>query len=236
MAQFSFVYLSVILGLLFLFLLDVWSRRNWYLEYLGFSGDKLSSSTFRLLAYVAIGGAVGATLDGIRSNISWHSERVAYAGRFIWRDLALPLCGAGVGLMTYIAVRGGAGVFSGDFALDGAGKAPAMVGFGVATLAGFSYRQVFRWLDAQSSRIFSVTQDVLVPDLNGKTADEAKKTLTQWKLTIGKTSNVVDAANKGKVTSQTPGPGSQTTQGSAVDITIGSDAPTAAHPTGGSPH
>ncbi len=223
MARLSFVYLAAVLGLMFLFLLDVWSSRDWALGSLGFSSRQLNSPTFRLLAYVATGGAMGATLDGIRSNISWHSERAAYGGRFIWRDLSLPLCGAGVGLMTYVALRGGAGAVSGDFSIDGAGKAPAMVGFGVATLAGFSYHQVFRWLDAQASRIFSVSRDVIVPDLVGKTAVEARKALAQWKLTFGKaTEDPTAAAASGTVVGQTPRAGAPATQGDVVDVVLGS--------------
>ena len=221
MARVSFVYLLLALGGLFLLLLDTWSGRDAALSALGFDAARLRLPAFRLMAYVAIGGAMGATLDGIRSNIFWHSERQAYGGRFIWRDLTLPLCGAAVGLIAYVAVRSGAGVVDGDFSFDGKTAAPAMVGFGMSAVAGFSYHQMFRWLDAQASRVFSVNQEVLIPDLKGESADAAKKSLAQWKLKLGKISYAKDAAHGDKVTLQTPGPGLKVVQGSAVDITIG---------------
>ena len=221
MARLSFVYLLLALGGLFLLLLDTWSGRNAALSAFGFDTARLRLPAFRLMAYVAIGGAMGATLDGIRSNIFWHSEREAYGGRFIWRDLTLPFCGAAVGLIAYVTVRSGAGVVDGDFSFDGKTAAPAMVGFGLAAVAGFSYHQMFRWLDAQASRVFSVNQEVLIPDLRGESADTAKKSLAQWKLKLGKVSYARDSAHGDKVTIQTPGPGSKAMQGSVVDITIG---------------
>jgi len=221
MARLSFVYLLLALAGLFLLLLDTWSGRNAALSALGFDTARLRLPAFRLMAYVTIGGAMGATLDGIRSNIFWHSEREAYGGRFIWRDLTLPLCGAAVGLIAYVAVRSGAGVVDGDLSFDGKTGGAAMVGFGMAAVAGFSYRQMFRWLDAQASRVFSVNQEVLVPDLKGVSVDEAKKSLAQWKLKLGRISYAKEAAHGDKVIVQTPGPGLKVMQGSVVDITIG---------------
>ncbi len=45
--------------------------------------------------------------------------------------------------------------------------------FALAGLAGFSARQVFRWLDAQANRLFKVAKSnqIAVPDLQGKTLD-----------------------------------------------------------------
>src|ERR1700722_5920911 len=110
-ASISAVYLIVTLAFLLWLLLDTWSGRNQLLHHFGYGKDILDRESFRLLAFVAIAGALGATVDGIRSIVSWHSEREAYGPRFIWKDLSLPFIGAALGLIVYVTVRGGVGVF-----------------------------------------------------------------------------------------------------------------------------
>ncbi|GAA3535212.1 Stk1 family PASTA domain-containing Ser/Thr kinase [Amycolatopsis ultiminotia] len=65
---------------------------------------------------------------------------------------------------------------------------------------------------------------VTVPDLNGKSPDEAKALLEQNKLKIGDTNQqtVDKESDVGKVVSQNPTANSSAAEGSTVDITVGS--------------
>jgi hypothetical protein len=223
-ASISAVYLIITLAFLLWLLFDTWSGRNQLLHRFGYGKDILDRESFRLLAYVAIAGALGATVDGIRSIVSWHSEREAYGPRFIWKDLSLPFIGAALGLIVYVTVRGGVGVFNGNFSFDQPGSMPKVSAFAVSALAGFSCWQVFRWLDAKANQLFSVVKDAAnakVPDLTGKTVDEAATLLASLDLMLGATREEVNTEQLGKVTQQKPAPGSVVASGDAVDITIG---------------
>lgn len=229
-AGISAVYLLAALGFLLWLLFDTWSRRNLLLSGMGYDQQSLDSGTFRLLAFTAIAGGLGGTVDGLRSLISWHSEREAYGPRFIWRDLALPPLGATIGLMAYMALRGGVGVVSGDFSLDQTAGTPVVSAFALASVAGFSSRQVFRWIDAQANRIFSVTagSQAVVPNLAGKTESEAKALLQSWKLTLGASTQtaVTDDGSDSKVLQQSPAAGTVVPGGSPVAVTVGKKDPT----------
>jgi len=228
-ASISAVYLIVTLAFLLWLLLDTWSGRNQLLHHFGYGKDILDRESFRLLAFVAIAGALGATVDGIRSIVSWHSEREAYGPRFIWKDLSLPFIGAALGLIVYVTVRGGVGVFNGNFSFDQPGSMPKVSAFAVSALAGFSCWQVFRWLDTKANQLFSVVKDAAdanaekakVPDLTGKTVDEATTLLTSLNLKLGATREEVNTEQLGRVTQQTPAPGAVAASGDPVDITIG---------------
>jgi len=223
MACVSAIYLLCALAFLLWLLFDTWSGRNFILDRFGYSKETLTSNAFRLMAFVAIGGAMGGTVNGIRSVISWHSERRAYGPRFIWKDLSLPLTGAAVGLFVYVSVRGGVGILNGDFTFDQKGSAPAVGAFAVASLAGFSSQQVFHWLDAQANKIFLGVKGAwtVVPSLKGKTFDEAEAALKTSKLTLGPKAEVADSANIGKILKQSPGPGSVVSEGEPVAVTVG---------------
>ena len=219
----AMVYLLVALGVLLWMLFDTWAGRNLVLDALGYDHKVLVSPTFRLMAYVAIGGSMGGAVDGIRSVVSWHSERGAYGARFLWKDLSLPLSGAAVGLFVYATVRGGAGILSGDFSLSKGGGAPALAAFAVSALAGFSSQQVFRWLDAQANRMFKVTRgrSTMTPDLTGKTLAEVRAALKACKLKLGSVAQTPAPAHVGKVVRQSPAAGAAVVTGEAVDVTLG---------------
>ncbi|HME24058.1 MAG TPA: PASTA domain-containing protein [Acetobacteraceae bacterium] len=218
------VYLICALGFLLWLLFDTWTGRNLLLNYWGYDKAILASSSFRLMAYVAIGGALGGAVDGIRSIISWHAERGVYGSRFVWKDFSLPLIGAAVGLIVYATVRSGAGIFSGDFSLDHAGSTPALSAFAVASLSGFSCLQVFRWLDGQANKLFRVTRtgDTIAPNLLGKTLDDAKEELEAPNLIVGAIDHEANDANIDKVFKQSPASGSVMRGGEAVNVTVGS--------------
>jgi PASTA domain len=230
MACMSAIYLITSLAFLLWLLFDTWTGRNLLPVSLGYDPKTLASGSFRTPAFVAIGGAMGGAVDGIRSIILWHSEREAYGPRFIWKDLSLPFTGATLGLLAYVTVKTGAGVFTGDFSLDQKGASPVMAAFAIAALAGFSSHQVFRWLDAQANKLFRVVgvAQTIVPDLTGKSVAEATAALKTWKLQLGATNQTPDDAHIGKVIKQSPSPGSEVAGGDSVDITVGIKTPPAA--------
>ncbi len=229
-ASFVATCLICVLAFLLWLLFDTWSGRNTILAWLGYKPAVLVSPTFRLMAFVAIGGALGGTIDALRSLISWHAQQQAYGVRFIWKDLSLPLAGATLGLFAYVTVKGGAGVFNGDFSLDPKGGEPAIAAFAVAALAGFSATQVYRWLDAQANKLFSLTkpaETTVVPNLAGKTADEAAAVLKRHKLKLGARDAAVDGERPGKVLKQSLAPGSEVATQQAVDITVATNGSSA---------
>ncbi|WP_033291532.1 Stk1 family PASTA domain-containing Ser/Thr kinase [Amycolatopsis jejuensis] len=65
---------------------------------------------------------------------------------------------------------------------------------------------------------------VTVPDLHGKSPDEAKSALEQAKLKLGNTNSqtVDNQSDVGKVVSQSPTANSSAAEGTSVDITVGS--------------
>ena len=171
------------------------------------------------MAYVAIAGALGGAVDGIRSIIAWHSERKAYGARYIWKDLSLPPIGAAVGLIAYLTLRSGVGVVNGDFSLQQQGASPAVAAFAVAALAGFSSFQVFRWLDAEANKLFRVVKisQTIVLDLSGMSVDEATAALKSRKLALGTVSG--DKAWADEVVGQSPPPGAKVPEQTSVDVT-----------------
>lgn len=156
-ASLSGMYLLVALGFFIWMLFDTWTGRDLIVTQMGYSKDVLTHGSYRLLAFTALAGGLGGILNGIRSLISWHAERDAYGVRFIWKDVACPFIGGTVGVFAYVALRSGVGVVSGDFSLSDPNGIATLSAFAVAAVAGFSWHQVFKWLDSQANRIFSTT-------------------------------------------------------------------------------
>jgi hypothetical protein len=223
-AGISAIYLISALALLLWLLVDTWSGRNTLLVRWGYDNAKLATGSFRLMAYVAIAGALGGSVDGIRSLISWHAERRAFGARFFWKYLSLPPVGAAVGLIAYLTLRSGVGLVNGDFTLNQRGTPPALAAFAVAAVAGLSSLQVFRWLDAEANKLFNVgkaTQTV-VPDLLGMSADGAKAALKARKLSLGTVSG--DPGGADTVVRQSPAANAKVPEQAPVDIHFGPTA------------
>jgi hypothetical protein len=228
-AAISATYLIAALLFLLWLLFDTWSGRDVLLVRMGYDKAVLAAGSFRLLAYVAIGGGIGGAVDGLRAIIFWHAEKKGYGPRFIWRDLALPPMGAAVGLIAYAIVRGGVGLLSGDVSLDPKSGTPVMAAFAVGTLAGFSALQAFRWFDWQANKIFGTTtaSQISVPELTGLSVDEAATVLKAQNLTLGAQAHVQgvpedqSAAKDYVVSWQSPESGKQVDVQSAVNVTLG---------------
>ena len=188
--------------------------------------SSLNSPLFRLVAYTAIGGGLGGAVNGLRSFIGWHAEKRAFGWRFVWKYLALPPLGATLAVIVYALIRGGVAIYSGSFAGDST-TVPSLSALATGALAGYGSHQVFIWLDEQVNKLFSVTKKALsakavVPDLIGKTQDEAVKILedAQLKHTV-ESAPQDDAAKIGKVVSQKPDAGADIPDDKTVIITVG---------------
>ncbi len=155
-ASIAGVYLIVSLAFYLWVLFDTLSGNNSIFTRLHFNPTIMATSAFRLTLGVVIGGALGGTLDAIRSFISWHAEREAYGAQFIWKDISHPFLGAAVALFVYAMVVSGVGIIGGNASIDSTKGATLEVAIAIGALTGFSSWKVFRWLDGRASRMFTV--------------------------------------------------------------------------------
>lgn len=179
------------------------------------------SQVFKLVVYTAIGGGMGAAVNNIRSFINWHPVLRAFGWRFVWKYISLPPLGATLAVMVYAIVQGGIAAFGGSF--SGSGPMSSFSAWATGALAGYGAHQVFIWLDDKVSAMFKVDPKVDVPNLSGKTPEEADKALKDVKLALGDKSEgkTTDPQKIGKVIGQSPGAGAQVAPESKVAITIG---------------
>jgi hypothetical protein len=221
----SIVYLLSALVFCGWLLIDIWSRAFQFAP-LNPLKAQLSAPIFRLMAYSALGGALGGIVDGIRSFVNWHAERKSFGWRFIWKYLALPLQGAALAVIVYAVVRGGIAAFSGGLGSAEGTVMASMFALATGALAGYGSRQVFVWLDKQVSRLFQTTEDkvkISVPDLTNKTEEEAHQILTGLKLNLGTVTRKEqdDSALVDKIIEQSPKAKEDADEGTAIDVVIG---------------
>ena len=186
-----------------------------------------SANMFRLIVYTAIGGAIGAAINNLRSFVSWHAERRAFGWRFVWKYIALPPLGATLAVVVYGIIQGGMAVFNGGN-VGGTGAAvTSLSAWATGTLAGYGSHKVFIWLDDKVNLFFKVeTKMTTVPDLAGKSRDEAKQLIANSKLRLGETSDqpAPNPTLVGKVIGQDPAQGTEIACDSKVDLIIGGPA------------
>jgi len=216
----SAVYLLAVLLFLGWQLLDIWIGQYTLLGAYPNKGS-LGSPIFKLLAYTAIGGGLGGVVNGLRSLISWHSERQSFGVRFIWKYLSLPPLGATLAVMVYGLMRGGIAVFSGGFTGD-ANTVSSLTALALGSLAGYGSHQVFIWLDQQVNKLFVVVsiERVKTPNLIDKTQAEADQLLQGAKLKLGKAVPEVSPDKEGLVIRQEPAAETVINSGATVDIVI----------------
>lgn len=221
----SIVYLLLTMALFFWLLFDTWIGQNSLANLLRYPHtERLAAADFRLPAYAFIGGALGGIVNGIRSFLVWHAERFAFGQRFVWKYITAPWLGAALALFTVALIRSGVALFNGDAAPDTASLTQELATFSVGVLAGYGSHKVFVWLDAQVTRLFQVQPvTVLVPELTGKSAEEAEEILRAARLKLGEVQeeDQDDPAQVGRVIRQTPPPGSAVATGVSVALIIG---------------
>lgn len=218
-AGLSAAYLLLTLGFFLWLLFDVWSGGCTLLERLGYDKARLTSPTFRLFAFTAIGGALGAIVNGVRSVIMWHCEEKAFGPRYFWKYLGLPWVGLTLALFLYAFMRSGMAVVGGNFALKGPSPSTYLTGFAAGVLAGYGSQKFYKWLDALVNRLLRVNF-VRAPNLLNATRDNAEGLLRNTGLTVGKVEKEVREDGDGKVVSQMPPAGQFLQRREAVNFTV----------------
>jgi hypothetical protein len=191
-------------------------------------GDLLTGQVSKLILYTAIGGAMGAAVNNLRSFISWHAEERAFGWRFIWKYIAMPPLGGALAVLVYGILQGGMAVINGG-ATPEDNNLSSLSAWATGMLAGYGSSKVFIWLDDKVNSLFKIDKkQTAVPDVTGKTLDEAKQIVSSTDLEFGSVSEEVATGDQiGKVIKQTPLAGIQADCGSKVAVTIGKAAPAA---------
>ena len=173
----------------------------------------LSGSTSKLIFYTAIGGAIGAAVNNMRSFIAWHAEERAFGWRFIWKYLAMPPIGGTLAVLVYGILQGGAALMTGASApADGQVTAvSSLSAWPLGALAGYGSHNVFKWLDDKVNTLFKIdSKQVAVPDAKGKSLEEAKQMVTDSQLKVGTITEAPASSDQvGKVIAQSPAAGTR---------------------------
>lgn len=195
----------------------------------------LSVPASKLIFYTAIGGAIGAAVNNLRSFIAWHAEERAFGWRFIWKYLAMPPIGGTLAVLVYGILQGGAAVITGTSATDAPATAlSSLSAWAAGTLAGYGSHNVFKWLDDKVNTLFKVdSKQTTVPDVKGKSLAEAQQMVTDAQLKAGDITKTPASSDQvDKVIAQTPGAGTKIDCGSTVALTVGiAGDPTDLNPT-----
>lgn len=180
----------------------------------------------KLIFYTAVGGAIGASVNNLRSFITWHAEERAFGWRFIWKYLAMPPLGGTLAVLVYGILQGGMAVFTGGSAPTG-NQVTSLSAWATGTLAGYGAHKVFKWLDDKVNSLFKVeAAQTTVPDVKGQSPDQARKMLTDAQLEVGTVSEAPASSDQvGKVIAQAPAAGIQSECGRKVDLTVGIASP-----------
>lgn len=221
--------LSTLLFLAWL-LFDIWIGDYSLLKAAGYNDfTRVNTPTFRLIAFVVIGGGLGGVVNGLQSFITWHTERAAYGRRFLWKDIILPPLGATLAVIVYALVQSGVAAFSGRATLGDGNAVSSLTALATGALAGYGSHKISIWLDLQVNRLFAASSGaddagVIVPNLIGERREVSEKLLKEVNLSLGNVETQPhDDANKDKVDtiiSQCPAGGSKVPIGVRVDVTI----------------
>jgi hypothetical protein len=225
-AWISIIYSLATIALLTKLLLDTW-REYYSWGFMETYKVLLEAPLFRLVIYTAIGGGIGAAVNNIRSFVQWHAERKAFGWRFVWKYISMPPLGATLAVMVYAILRGGVAVFDGGSGLTNLNATAAISAWATGALAGYGSHKVFVWLDDKVNSLFKVTGKVAVPDLSGKTREEAAQILQGSNLVLGDVSEkqTSDEQMIGKVIEQDPTAQTEAASGTKVAIVIGTAGP-----------
>lgn len=188
--------------------------------------NQLTGPVSKLILYTAIGGAMGAAVNNLRSFIAWHAEEKAFGWRFIWKYVAMPPLGGTLAVLVYGILQGGMAVINGGATPEN-NQLTSLSAWAAGTLAGYGSHKVFIWLDDKVNTLFKIEKkQVAVPDVTGKSKEDAKQILSSAQLSIGAISEQeVSSDQAGKVITQTPSAGTQIDCGSKVDLIVGVNTP-----------
>ena len=162
------VYLLLVLFLIMWGLFDTWVNVHSIPRILRYSTDQLADPVYHLFVYSMLGGALGGSLNGLRSFLE-HLE--IFKGRYIWKYILAPWMGAALGMIAYALIHSSISVLGGNGAQQAGtvDTTQALSNFAAGALAGYGARDVFLWLDAQVTKLFKKLES----------EDEAKTTSTK---------------------------------------------------------
>ena len=223
-AWISILYTNGLLLCLSWLVFWIWSGK--YVEQLNrhfavsLSDYKLAA--FRLIAYTAIGGGIGAAVNNIRTFLKWHADKQSFNRRCVWNYVALPVQGAVLAVIVCAIIQSGVTTLSG-INNTGIGAVNSLTAWAIGSLAGYGSRDVSIWLDQKVSSLFQVPAKLeKVPDLIGSTRDDAKKQLSslgfEVKFSEKETTNEGDME---RVIEQSPAAETSIEMRKIVDVTIG---------------
>ncbi|MCX6581605.1 MAG: PASTA domain-containing protein [Candidatus Aminicenantes bacterium] len=236
-AWLSIIYLLIMACFFLWQLFDLWIKNFTLIKYLGYNPVGLDISyNFHIVCYTFLGGALGSIVNEIRSFKYWHCELNGFGRRFIWKALSSPWLGGIVALIVFALIRAGVTVLGGDFSGGDNGDKninQMLSMFALGAISGFGSHKVLLWLDDLVNKRFNiqpkVSEDkvdedkVEVPDLTGKTKEEAEKILSECGLKLGQSKEKSDKgqASPGKISEQVPSPKTPVSKGSKIDVSIG---------------
>ncbi|HEX5884377.1 MAG TPA: PASTA domain-containing protein [Pyrinomonadaceae bacterium] len=223
-AWISVVYSLAVIAYLAWLVLDTWSGqyKTWPASLTDQFNQTVSGNVFKLIIYTAVGGGMGAAINNIRGFVSWHAERRAFGWRFVWKYISLPPLGAALAVLVYGILQSGMAVFNGGAAVSTPTAITSFSAWATGTLAGYGSHKVFIWLDDKVNTLFKVeAKKVNVPDVIGKSPEEAKKILIDTQLSVETTEAATSVDKVGQVIGQRPAAGTEITCDSKVVITVG---------------
>jgi hypothetical protein len=215
-ANLSMLYLLVMLIFFGWLLFDVWIGQHTIARLLGYSLVRLDTPDFRFIAYAMIGGAVGGTMNGLRSAVQYFQ---VFKRSYIWKYITAPWMGMVLGLLVYALIHGSIAIFGGQ-AIGEVSTTQALTNFAVGALAGYGARDVFIWLDAQVTNFFKEKEET--PDVRGVPQEVAEDHLVQTGFDVGAVAAVParDETEEGIVQDQLPQPGEEVNRGDAVNLVV----------------
>ena len=220
-------YLLVTLALFLwqLFSIAVWNEISWFGNV---SFPIAANSALQLALFTFIGGALGGIANAMRSFNFWHCEKQNFDRLKVWTYVTKPWLGGTLALFVVAIVYSGIGILGGVTLGDTIDSRAWLSVFTIGALAGFGAYDLYRWLDAQVTRLFKVTtvNRILTPTLMGKTQEQATKILQDARLNIGQQipETRTEDEEPGKVKRQIPLPNEPINIGEAVDIIIAEPA------------
>ena len=216
LAFLSIAYLLLMLGFFCWLLFDTWIGAHTLPHALGYEPTRLNNiPTFGLVAFSVIGGALGATANGIRSFLI---HRHGFAGRHVWKYITAPWMGSVLALLAYSLLHSSMAVLGSSATTIGGTQ--ALANFAAGALAGYGSKDVLIWLDAQVEKLFKVPQPV--PQVVGQTEAAATSSLHAHDLAVGEVSKVPQANDTKAdiVTKQAPAANEIVARGDEVDIDV----------------
>jgi hypothetical protein len=180
-ANFSFIYLTVILCFLVWVLTDLTLGDKWFLSWIGVEkvelGNSSASPLLMLFIYAVIGGGLGAVVKGIRSCIFWHPEKRAFSWRFVWKYITLPPLGATLAAFVFAITRSGLAALGGEATtIVKDSVTQSLSAFAIGALSGYGTKEVAVWLTSKVEKFFKTPppSKAPVPSLTGRTETEAE--------------------------------------------------------------